>query len=134
MTAHSVYENRSKYYFNVSATMRGGFMLAMLLGVAAFGGGLASDPTRAWGAYLFNLFFFFCLALGGIAFAGMQDVIGAHWGRPIKRLHEGFAAFLPWAGLFFGILFLAIVLNIAGAAHLYSWIADPESIQHLHGK
>src|SRR5437868_4722361 len=101
MTAHDLYEHRNDYFLIPGTSMRGGLMLGTLIGAVCFGAGLMMDPLRAWGSFLFNLFFFFSIALGGSAFAGMQDVIGAQWARPIKRLHEAFAAFLPLAAILF---------------------------------
>lgn len=115
--------------------MRGGLIFCVLMGVIAFIGGMAGgEATRTWGSFLFNLFYFFAISLGGIAFAGMQDVIGAKWGRPMMRLHESFASFLPVAAVSFLVFFLAIKLNLLGAGSVYSWIADPSSIEGYWGK
>ena len=69
-----------------------------------------------------------------MAFSAMQDVIGAHWARPIRRIQEGFGAFVPVAiGLFF--LFLIVVAaDLGGAKSVYSWIKDPSILNHFHGK
>src|SRR5690606_4594093 len=114
---------------------RGGLYLCIVLGFVTFAAGLATgEGTRTWASLLFNLFLFFTLALGGSAFAGMQDVIGAVWGRPIIRLHEAFASFLPVAAGLFVVFFACIHFGVGGADKVYSWISDPEILDHFWGK
>lgn len=135
MNTQSLYEQRQQFFFSPSSTTRGGLIFCILAGVFTFVGGMyAGEATRTWGSFLFNLFFFFTIALGGIAFAGMQDVIGAKWGRPIMRLHESFATFLPVGAGFFLLFFACIGLKIAHAHEVYAWIKDPSIIAHLWGK
>jgi hypothetical protein len=135
MSSSSLYDQRKQFYLAVSPTMRGGLIFCILMGAVAFIGGMvAGEATRTWGSFLFNLFFFFAISVGGIAFAGMQDVIGAKWGRPMMRLHESFASFLPLAALCFVIFLFCIKLNILGAGKVYSWIADPDVIHGFWGK
>ena len=135
MSTHSLYDQRQQFHFSQSTTARGGVLFCILAGIATFIGGLyAGEATRTWGSYLFNLFFFFAIALGGSAFEGMQDVISAKWGRPIMRLHESFASFLPLAAAFFGVFFLCITLKVGKANELYSWIKDPSIIAEMWGK
>src|SRR5690606_14730687 len=74
------------------------------------------------------------LAMGGIAFGMMQDVVGALWGRPIKRIHDAFGAFLLPALIIFTLMFVCIYLRLLGAGELYSWIANPDIIHHYWGK
>jgi hypothetical protein len=135
MAGHDFFANRQNYFLNVSSTFRGGLYAALVVGLVALGIGFTSgDPTRAWGALIFNTFFFFSIALGGVAFCGMQDVIGAVWGRPIRRLHEAFSAFLPVASVLFLIVLVAIEFNILGAGSIFSWIENPSMLDHFWGK
>jgi len=97
-------------------------------------GMVTGEQVRTWGSFILNLWFFFALAIGGVAFSAMQDVIGAKWGRPIIRLHESFGAFLPVgaAGI---ILFLAAIkFDLGKANEVYSWIKDPHMLDHFWGK
>ncbi len=112
------------------------YVLYALLGAGFLGLvlGLIFDPVRTWGSFLFNLFFFFSLALGGIAFTNMQAIIGALWGRTLHRMHESFAAFLPVATVFFFIFLTCVHFDIFSARSVYSWVKDPELIVHFPGK
>ncbi|NRA44962.1 MAG: hypothetical protein HRU09_08420 [Oligoflexales bacterium] len=129
-----LYEKRNSFFLELSGAGKSGILLAIAIGVVVFGVGLFVEPTRAWGSLLFNLMFFFSLALGGVAFGNMQDVVGATWGRPIKRIHESFGAFVPWASGIFIVYLLAIKLDQLGAGKIYKWVADPHMLDHFHGK
>jgi hypothetical protein len=135
MGAHDLYESRNKFFIQPSSAFRGGLIAAFVVGLIALIAGWAlSEPTRVWGALLFNLFFFFSIALGGSAVCAMQDIIGAVWGRPIRRIHDAFASFLPVAGILFIVFFAMIRFDVLGAGKVYSWIADPSIVEHFHGK
>lgn len=135
MKQEDLFQQRNNFYFSLSNVGKGGMCLGVLIGILAFAGGmLAGEQTRTWGSLLFNLMFFFSLALGGVAFGNMQDVVGSKWGRPIKRLHESFGAFLPWAAGFFVLFLVAIKTNLWGAGKVYNWVADPHMLDHFHGK
>lgn len=132
---HDLYEQRDQFYIEPNATVRGGLTLGLVLGALTFGAGMYfAEPTRVWGAFLFNTFFFFAIGLGGIAFGAMQDVIGAVWGRPIKRLHETLSAFVPVAAAMMAFFLVCIGFDIGGAGSVYSWVADPSIVEHFHGK
>lgn len=134
MSFEDLYEQRKNFFLKMSATTRGGLTFFCLLGVLTLAFGFYQDSSRAWGSFLFNLMFFFSLAVGGIAFGHMQDVIGALWGRPVKRLHESFGAFLPWACGLMVVFLVCIRFDILGGGKVYSWIADPHMLDHFHGK
>ena len=135
MNADDLYKQKNNFFIEMSPTLRGGVGLAVVLGALTAAGGFASGEwTRTWGSFLFNLMFFFSLALGGVAFGGMQDVIGAKWGRPIKRVHESFGSFLPVASICFVLFIVCIKLKVLGADQVYIWIADRSVLDHFHGK
>ena len=60
-----------------SGLVRGFILLFLVVGAAAAFYGFSSDATRTWGALLFNFFFFYSIAVLGLAFAGMQEVVRA---------------------------------------------------------
>lgn len=135
MNIHHFYEQRNNFFVAPSATTRGGLIFFILIGLATLIGGIyAGEETRTWGSFLFNVFFFFSIALGGVAFSGMQDVIGATWGRPVMRLHESFASFLPAVFGFLLVFFACILLKIGGAHDVFIWIKNPEMLDHFWGK
>lgn len=103
------------------------------LAAAAFGFFTGQGP-RVWGALLFNVYFFFCLGFGAMAFSAMQDVIGATWARPIRRIQEAFGAFVPVGAGLILIYILAVALNIGGAGSIYKWIANPHMLDEYWGK
>jgi len=135
MNIHDLYDQRKNFFLTLSSTIRGGLVFCLIVGAISFAYAMISDQqTRAWGSFLFNLFFFFSLALGGVVFAAMQDALGAVWGRPIKRIHESFASFLPVAACLFLGFFVCIALNLGGADRVFSWIHDPSIVDHFWGK
>lgn len=89
------------------------------LGVVMFAYGLASGAAeRTWQAFLINTVFW-----GGISFAGVMlsviwQITDARWGRPFKRLAEGFSGFLPVALVMYALVFI-------GAPYLFEWVAEP---------
>ena len=86
-------QDDKKFLLSTSPLTRGAITFCIVVGVVTLVYAFVSEPLRAWGSFLLSLFFFFTVSLGGVAFGGMQDVLGARWGRPIKRLHESFGRF-----------------------------------------
>lgn len=135
MNHNDLYKHRNDFYFKASRVQKGFLIFCCLLGLSFFLVGLATgQQTRAWGSFLFNLMFFFSISLGGVAFGGMQDIIGAEWGRPVKRIHESFSAFMPYAVCSFLLFFLCIRFDLLGAHKVYSWIEDPHLLHAFPGK
>lgn len=133
--SNDLYEQRQSFFLHPSSSVRGAVVFCILIGVVAIALGMIQEhQSRVWGALLFNTFFFFSLSLGGSAFAAMQDVIGAKWGRPIMRIHESFTSFLPVAVILFLITLICVKLNLGGAREVWSWVADPSEIHHFWGK
>lgn len=95
----------------------------LLLGLAALGGaaflaGLVLDGTRAWQALLVNFLFFGGLAQAGVVLSCILQVTSARWGRPLKRVAEATAAFLPAA-------FVLLLILLAGTAAWAPWVHEP---------
>lgn len=78
------------------------------------------EPLRAWLAYHVNFLFWTGLAYGAVLFVAMLNITGAAWGRPMKRLAEGFAAYLPVSFLLFWVLYL-------GRAEVFYWVRKPDT-------
>jgi hypothetical protein len=99
--------------------------LRITFAVCAAAGALAfivaasgNEPLRAWQTYLVNFLFWTGMSFGAVLFAAVLNVTGAKWGRPFKRLAEGFAAFLPVTFILFWVLYL-------GRAELFYWVRQP---------
>lgn len=81
-------------------------------------GASGREPLRAWQAYLVNFLFWSGIGQAGLVFASIQEMTGAQWGRPIRRIAEGMAAFLPISFVLFLVLF-------SGRAIIFPWIRNP---------
>ncbi|HME44312.1 MAG TPA: hypothetical protein VKF36_14565 [Syntrophorhabdales bacterium] len=77
-----------------------------------------NDSLRAWQSYLVNFLFWTGMGFGAVLFVAVLNVTGASWGRALKRLAEGFAAFLPVAFCLFWVLYL-------GREEVFSWVRQP---------
>ncbi len=135
MNLNELYENREKYFLTPSSGLKNAATIFLVLGACAAGYGFYSGKgTQVWGSYIFNLYFFFGLAVGGIAFSAIQDVVGAIWSRPIRRIHEGFGAFIFVGIVLIFIFLLAIAFDVGGAGSIYLWMTNPELLDHFWGK
>jgi len=133
--SEELFKDKESLFLAGSPTLRLLALVGIGIGVAVAGiGFFTHQGPRVWGALLLNLYFFFCLGFGAMAFAAMQDVIGAHWGRPIRRIQEAFGAFVPVAAGLFAIFIIAVMFDIGGAGKVYKWIADPHMLDHYYGK
>ncbi|MDD9952278.1 MAG: hypothetical protein OXT67_12010 [Zetaproteobacteria bacterium] len=136
MKYEELFANRQRLLLTQAPTTKAIFIAMVAVGVVGFLFGVLSPGSgkRAWASLLLNAMFFYSLALGGVAFGNMQDVVGALWGRPIKRIHESFGCFLPWMSLVLAAFILAVRFDLADAGKVYSWVADPHILDHFHGK
>ena len=98
-------------------------LAAIVIGVVAFVGGVASDPQTAWLAFHSNFIFFTMLSCGGLVLTAIYSIVGAHWPGPYRRFAESLAAFLPIAAV------LGVV-GVFGGEYLFDWQANGA----MHGK
>jgi hypothetical protein len=89
-----------------------------LLGALVFIVGLFVAPDRVWRAFHANWLFFASVSSAGVMFVAVQRITTARWSRPIVRMLEGYAAFLPVA-----FLFLLLSLTV-GANHIFPWTRE----------
>ncbi|MCB9664162.1 MAG: hypothetical protein H6732_08600 [Alphaproteobacteria bacterium] len=90
-----------------------GFVAWGLLGLGyGFGTGKAA---WTWGALLVAIFYAICLGQGGLMFSVIMHGTFGRWGRPLKRVAEGFAV-----GLFVPLVLLALFFA-AGGLTVYPW-------------
>lgn len=95
------------------------FALLAIVGTIAFIiAASGTEPLRAWQAYLVNFLFWTGMAFGAVLFAAVLNITGARWGRPMKRLAEGFVAYLPVAFVLFWVLYV-------GRTEVFYWVREP---------
>jgi Ni/Fe-hydrogenase subunit HybB-like protein len=72
-------------------------LLAGMVGVGAlaFFALLASNPDRAWQAYVANWLFFTGIAAGAVLLSAITVIVKAKWNWSVRRLSIAFGAFLP---------------------------------------
>ena len=98
----------------------GAGVLMFITGLAM--GDVDRSTERTWEAFLINLLFWGGLAQAGVILAAIWQITDAKWGRPFKRLAEGFASFLPLALAGFIAVFF-------GAEYLYEWVHEPMEVK-----
>ncbi|MCZ6729654.1 MAG: molybdopterin oxidoreductase [SAR324 cluster bacterium] len=95
----------------------------VLAGVLMFIIGLTiGSAERTWEALLINVVFWGGLAQAGVMLSVIWQITDAKWGRPFKRLAEGFGAFLP-------VAFAMFILVFFGGKYLYEWVENPMEIK-----
>lgn len=134
MTLNELYEKRSDFFIKESSQTKFGIYIVAAIGLGLLAWGFSLDASRAWGAVLTSNLFFFFLSLGGVIFGGIQDVIGALWARPIKRIHESFGSFFVPSSAVFIVFLLCIKFDLLGADQVYKWVANPAMLDHFPGK
>ena len=94
--------------------------IGMGLGVAAVAyGWIMIDRAWTLGAILVGIVYFLAIAQGGVMFSVVMTGTWGRWGRPLKRIAESFAFFLPFGYvLLIGFLLVGTVI--------YPW--HPETI------
>jgi hypothetical protein len=102
----------------MSGALWGGLAALIGVGVVGLAVSLASDPVRAWQAYLVNYLFFLGLGSGGVVFSCALNLASGRWGKPVKRVAEGLGAFLPAS-------FVLFLIMIPGLRHLMPWAKTP---------
>lgn len=96
-------------------------LLVVLLAAGGIGFATAvsgASALRAWQIFLVNFLFWSGIAQAGVAFSAILHVTNARWGRPLQRMAEATASFLPVSFL----LFLALYF---GREQLFPWISHP---------
>jgi hypothetical protein len=103
----------------IPRALLGACLALIVIGVAAFAGGLATDPATAWRAFHVNYLYFGALAQGGVVVACAFVIIGAHWPGPVRRIAEGLGAWVP-------LTFVLFLIGFIGREYIYSpWLHHP---------
>jgi hypothetical protein len=113
---------------NVSRTFRIITLTLILIGACTFLFGIITDPARTWANYLIVNYYFLSLAIGGTFFLVIQSITQSGWSAALKRIPEAMMAYIPFAAVFFLLLYF-------GIHDLYHWshneavLSDP-LLQH----
>ena len=97
-----------KEQINVSKTFRIITLAFIIIGVCTFLFGLFSDPKRTWANYLIVNYYFLSLAMGGAFFLVIQSISQSGWSAAFKRVPEAMMAYIPFAAVFFLLLYFGI--------------------------
>lgn len=93
------------------------------LGIVTFIVGLVTGTAeRTWEALLINTVFWGGMAQAGVMLSVIWQITDSKWGRPFKRLAEGFGAFLP-------VAFLMFILVFFGGKYLFEWVENPMPVK-----
>jgi len=90
------------------------------IGLIGFIVGLIRNPQGMWPAYLTAFFFVSCLGLGGFFWAAVNNLAKAGWSVSIRRIAEGYTAFIP-------VMVIGSLVLIFGMKKLYIW-TNPEEV------
>lgn len=104
------------------------FITLIVIGLAAFGFLLVSNPLRAWGSWAINTLYFLGIAEGGVVLAAAIRLSNGRWGGPIMRIGESLSSYLP-----FGIATMVVLLG-AGIWTYLPWIkhVEPRQVPFLN--
>lgn len=102
--------------------------LLIAIGAATIVLGVITDRQTTWANYLVVNYYFFSLAIGAAFFYVLQSISQSGWSSAFKRVSEAMMAYIPYAALFFLLLWF-------GMQDVYRWsnkttaVLD-EAIQH----
>lgn len=82
--------------------------------------------NKPWAAVYVAALFFLFIALGVLAFYGINRAAQAGWSPLLFRVMEGITAYLVPGGI---ILFVLLAMSVAHMNHLFVWL-DPEVVAH----
>jgi hypothetical protein len=95
----------------------------VVIGLAALGYGIATDPARGWGGGLIGAYYALSLAIGGAVIVTLMNVTKAGWGVVVRRVPEAMTGYMPVA-----LVAMAAVCWL-GMHHLYEW-SDLDIVAH----
>jgi hypothetical protein len=117
-----------KDQLKISTTFRIITLILISIGALTFLFGILSDSVRTWANYLTVNYYFLSLSLGAAFFLAIQSISQSGWSAAFKRVPEAMMAYIPFAGVFFLILYF-------GVHDLYGWshgetLANDTLLQH----
>jgi hypothetical protein len=117
-----------EYRLTISKKFKTIAMILIGIGVVSFALGFAFDAKRTWANYLLVNYYFLSLAIGAAFFGAIQYITQSGWSAAFKRIPEAMVAYIPFAAVFFLILFF-------GMHSIYEWtheevVAEDQLLQH----
>ena len=117
-----------KEQLKIPTTFRIITLILILIGALTFLFGINSDSVRTWANYLIVNYYFLSLSLGAAFFLAIQSISQSGWSAAFKRVPEAMMAYIPFAAVFFLLLYF-------GIHDLYSWshgetVANDPLLQH----
>jgi hypothetical protein len=110
--AHPAIENPGKL---VGANaLKGVFGAFIAVGVISFFVMYSSDHAHAWSAVLRAHFYFLTISLGALFFIAIQWITTSQWSAPVRRIAEGFTAYIP-------VMLFTSLLIFLGSKSLFQW-------------
>jgi hypothetical protein len=102
--------------------------LLITIGALTIVFGVFTDRQATWANYLVVNYYFFSLAIGGAFFYVLQSISQSGWSSAFKRVPEAMMAYIPYAALFFLLLWF-------GMQDIYHWankgaVGITEAVQH----
>jgi len=97
-----------------SGTLSVIFMVLMAIGLVSFFSLLKSDAGHAWSALLRAHFYFLGISMCALFFVVIQWITTSMWSAPVRRIAEGFTAYLPF-------IFVSTILVFLGSKSLFKW-------------
>lgn len=111
-----------EYQLNVTKKFRLITIILIAIGIVSFILGFIFDSERAWANFLLNNYYFVSLSVGAAFFGALQYITSSGWSAAFKRIPEAMAGWIPFAAIFFLILYF-------GMHSLYEWTHE-EVVMH----
>ncbi len=92
--------------------------VAMLIGLATAGFGMATHKDLAFGSFISNFMFWAGMAQGAFMLAVAMTLVKARWGTALKRFAEAFGLLFPV------MLVLLLVFFLVGGLDVYPWMHE----------
>src|SRR5664280_3889670 len=84
-------------------------LLLIAIGAVTIIFGLITDHKSAWANYLVVNYYFLSVAMGGAFFFVIQSISQSGWSSAFKRISEAMMSYIPYAALFFLLLWLSLI-------------------------
>lgn len=102
----------------IPGTVKTGAIVGILIGLGFFGYGMATHRDLALAGFISNFMFWAGIAQGAMMLAVAMTLVGARWGRALKRYAEAL-------GVAFPVMYvLLLVFFLIGGLDIYPWMHE----------